>query len=108
MLFQKKSSIIPFLTIFLKFFQPNPGFPKVDQVPLLGVISSKVATEWTLNRVATRSEKSGKIKKNRKSQVKMGVFKKKIKSSNLNKFLKMSDFVCLNLQNFLFSKAFKW
>ena len=51
-------------------------------------------------------EKSGKIFKNDKSQEKMGGFEKK--SGNLKKFKKKSDFVSLNLHNFLFSKAFKW
>ena len=54
-------------------------------------------------------EKSGKTKKKktkvRRSQEKMGVFEKK--SGNLTKFKKMSDFVSLNFQNSLNSKAFK-
>ena len=66
-----------------------------------------------INRVATWSgkvRKSGKIKKNDKSQEKMGCFEKK--SGKVRKFDKVkkkkSDFVSLNLQNSLFSKAFKW
>ena len=47
-----------------------------------------------------------KLKKKDKSQDKMGDFEKK--SGNLIKFKNKSDFVSLNLQNSLFSKAFKW
>ena len=50
-------------------------------------------------------ESQEKLLKNVKIQEKMRVFGKK--SGNLTKFLKTSDFVCLNLQNSLFSKAFK-
>ena len=58
---------------------------------------------------SVNQEKSGKSKKNDKSQEKMGVFKKSPeKSGNLIKLRKMSDFVSLNLQNSLFSKAFIW
>ena len=58
-------------------------------------------------------EKSGKIKKklqkSGKVRKKWGVLKKsQEKSGNLMKFKKKSDFVSLNLQNSLFSKAFKW
>ena len=52
-------------------------------------------------RVATRSGKSGKAKKNDKSQEKMGVFVKK--SENLTKFEKASDFFSLNLLSSFFS-----
>ena len=39
----------------------------------------------------------------------MGGFEKsQEKAGNLMKFKKNSDFVSLNLQNSLFSKAFKW
>ena len=47
-----------------------------------------------------------KFKKNDKSQEKMGGFEKK--SGNSIKLKKKSDFVSLNVQNSLFSKAFKW
>ena len=55
------------------------------------------------NRVATRS---GKTKKKTKVRKKWGFLK--TKSGNLTKLEKTSDYVSLNLQNFLFSKAFKW
>ena len=50
-------------------------------------------------------EKSEKTKKMTKVSKKWGVFEKK--SGNMTKFGKMLDFVCLNLQSSLFSKAFK-
>ena len=51
-------------------------------------------------------EKFEKITKVRK---KWGVLKKsQEKSGNFKKLKKDSDFVSLNLQNSLFSKAFKW
>ena len=59
-----------------------------------------------LNKVATRSEKSGKTKKVWQKSRSIGVFDKK--SENLIKFELMSGCVYLNLQNSLFSKAFKW
>ena len=54
-------------------------------------------------------KKSGKTKKNDKSQEKMGVFEVFEKmSGNLTKFKKKLDIGRSNLQNSLFSKAFKW
>ena len=54
-------------------------------------------------------EKSVKNLKNDKSQEKMGGFEKKSgKARKFDKIKKKSDFVSLNLQNSLFSKAFKW
>ena len=51
-------------------------------------------------------EKSGKTKKNDKSQVKMGIFEKS--QEKTEKFLnKTSDFVSLNIPNSLYSKAFE-
>ena len=60
-------------------------------------------------RVANGQEKSGKFFKNDKSQEKWGFLKKsQEKSGNLIKLKKKSDFVSLNFQNSLFSKASKW
>ena len=67
----------------------------------------KVFTSLIISRVATRSgkvRKSGKAKKDDKSQVKMGVFEKS--QENIKK--KTSDFVSSNLPNSLYLKAFEW
>ena len=53
--------------------------------------------------------KSGKTKKNDKSQVKMRVFEKnQEKSGNWTKFENSLDFVSLDLLKSLHSKVFKW
>ena len=89
---------ILFKAVFIVYLKFNFILKKVQKTCFL-VIEN---VEKIYNKFCRAATRSGKTKKNDKSQEKRGFLKK------VRKFEKLSDFVSSNLQSSLFSKAFIW